>query len=570
LVVPLSAPTDGTHFHDLNTALGGAASNDIIQIEPNSAPGGATVNTLVTIQGDPTSTPGSLPQLGDLTIGTSNVTLTSLNLHNVTINGSVNHTTISSSLAGQIRDMGGSGNGFLTLKNNVFTDAVALNGNTSGATDDLIQNNVFARQTQLGFVETLGIAQANGTVVEGNTLTETGFDGIGVASSTGVIIKNNTINVGNGAAGNGITVGYTVQSGVSTSATITDNVIHNPTGNGILVFKGFTSSPLSVFLSGNDLVDNKVGVNIQGDGTSVGTIDLGGGSLGSGGNNNFHLFDGKSGHFAIQTSGASGDTIQAKNNLFTGTPSAAINAPGETVNATALSANVAFIQRLYEDYLHRAAGGSEVNTWLSMLAQGRQAVINGISHLQEAETVLVDGLYQRLLGRSAIGDSGAAGWIKALQSGTTEEQVIVGITSSQEFYDRANGLVNSGTPDQRFVIALYRLVLGRQTDPSSSEIAGWVAAVQSMGRATLTQDLLGTTEFRQKAVTALYFVDPTLISTGAYPSIPVQWIGGTLPVLLHRSTAPMMNEINAWANSSMDLLRIEAALAATDEFFTNG
>ena len=42
LVVPLSAPTDATHFHDLTTALGASAANDTIQIEPNSVPGGAT------------------------------------------------------------------------------------------------------------------------------------------------------------------------------------------------------------------------------------------------------------------------------------------------------------------------------------------------------------------------------------------------------------------------------------------------------------------------------------------------------------------------------------------------
>jgi parallel beta-helix repeat protein len=568
-VVPLSAPTDGTHFHDLGTALGAAATNDTIQIEPNSAPGGATVSTLVTIQGDPASTPGSLPQLGDLTIAVSDGTLTNLNLHNVIINGGVNHTTISSSLAALVAGLGGSGNGFLTLKNNVFTDAVSLIGNTSGATNDLIENNVFARQTQFGFAETLGLAEANGTVIEGNTMTETGFNGITVAGSTGVIIRNNTIRVGNGAAGNGIYVIADV-TGVSTSVTITDNVIKNPTGNGILIIKGFTGGPLSVFLSGNDLVNNLVGVNMQGDGTSVGTIDLGGGSLGSAGNNDFHLFDGKSGHFAIVTSGASGDTIQAQNNLFTGTPSAAINAPGETVNATSRTANTAFIQRLFEVYLHRAAGGSDLNTWLPMMANGRQAVINGISHSQEAETVLVDGLYQRLLGRTAIGDSGAAGWIQALQSGMTEEQVVTSIVSSTEFYYRGNALVNSGTPDQRYVVALYRLVLGRQTDPPASEIAGWVSALPSMGRAGLAQALLGTAEFRQRVVTALYFADPTLISTGAYPSIPVQWVGGTLPDLLHRSTAPAMSAVNGWVNSGLDVLSIEAALAASDEFFSNG
>jgi len=80
----------------------------------------------VTVQGDPASTPASLPQLGDLTIAVSGVTLTNLNLHNVTINATFNHTTIASSLAAQIQDMGGSGNGFTILRNNVITNAAAL------------------------------------------------------------------------------------------------------------------------------------------------------------------------------------------------------------------------------------------------------------------------------------------------------------------------------------------------------------------------------------------------------------------------------------------------------------
>jgi hypothetical protein len=571
-VVPLSTPTDATHFHDLASAVAAAAGNDTIQIEPNSVPGGATVNQLVTIQGDPASTPANLPQLGDLTIAASDVTLTNLNLHNVIINATFNHTTISNSLAARIQDQGGSGNGFTTLRNNVITDAVLLSGNTAGTTDDLVDGNIFARQTTSGFVETLSVDMADGTVIQGNVVTVTsgGLNGIGVASSTNVTIRGNTVRVAGGGVLGGIIVGFVVSSGVSTSVTITDNIVQTGSSTGISLNKGFPSSPLSVALAGNDLVNNQVGVSIIGDGASVGTVDLGGGSLGSAGNNDFRLFDGSGGHFAIQVSSASGDTIQAQNNLFTGNPAAAISAPGETVNATALSADAAFVERLYANYLHRQASAGEVAGWLPLVAANRQAVVKGIGGSPEAFSVLVDGLYQRLLGRSATGDAGSSAWVKALLSGKTEEQVIAGIAGSPEFFDRATQLASTGSADQRFVIALYHLVLGRQADPSAAEVAGWVVALPGLGRAGVVQGLLASAEFRSQAVTAMYFADVSVASTPAFPSIPAQWVGSTLADWLHRSSAPSAVEVNGWVNSGLDVLTIEASLATSTEFFSNG
>jgi hypothetical protein len=572
-VVPLSTPTDTTHYHDLTSAVAAAATKDTIQVEPLSKPGGATVNKPVTIQGDLASSPGTLPPLGNLTIAASNVTLTNLSLNNVTITGGVNHTTIASSLVSQVQDQGGSGSGFTTLRNNVITSDALLRGNTSAATNDLIEDNVFARQTTAGGLYSLFLSNANGTTVQGNTFTGIIANGdIGVDDSTGVLIRNNTVRMAAPYLGD-IVVGAEGTAGVATSVTIADNVVQ--TGSyelytGIAVFKNYTDSSLSVTLSGNDVVNNKIGVSIMGDGTSFGTVDLGGGSPGSSGNNDFRLFTGTLGRFAIQALGAPGDTIAAQNNLFTGSPAAAIAAPGATVNATSQSANAAFIQRLYEDYLHRAASTSEVAVWLPMLANGRQAVVNSIAHSEEAEIVLVDGLYHRLLGRTALGDSGAWGWIKGLEKGMTEEQVITGIASTPEFYSRANGLVSSGTPDQRFVISLYHLVLGRQADPSSAEVAGWVGQLPSIGRAGVVQKLLASSEYRQQAVIALYFTDPLVVSTAAYPSIPSQWVGSTLPNLLHRSGPPTMAELNGWVSSSLDVLTIEARIAATDEFFSNG
>jgi hypothetical protein len=83
----------------------------------------------------------------------------------------------------------------------------------------------------------------------------------------------------------------------------------------------------------------------------------------------------------------------------------------------------------------------------------------------------------------------------------------------------------------------------------------------------VAQAFLASTEYHSRAVTALYFADPTAGSTGALPSIAAQWVGSTLPDLLHRSAAPATAEIAGWVNSGLDVLRIEASIANSSEFF---
>src|SRR5262249_46852931 len=83
LVVPLGQPADNvTPFPNLATAIGvGTTVNgDVIQVEPGSVPGGATVNKVLTLQGDPHSGPPSLPQVGPLTLAVAGVILQNLNL----------------------------------------------------------------------------------------------------------------------------------------------------------------------------------------------------------------------------------------------------------------------------------------------------------------------------------------------------------------------------------------------------------------------------------------------------------------------------------------------------------
>jgi hypothetical protein len=124
----------------------------------------------------------------------------------------------------------------------------------------------------------------------------------------------------------------------------------------------------------------------------------------------------------------------------------------------------------------------------------------------------------------------------------TEEQVLSQILGSQEFYDRAQTLVSSGTPDERYVQALYQALLGRSA--STDEVAGWVGALSLEDRSSAALGFLQSQEFR------------TDVFQGYYDT------------LLHRAGDP--TELSGWVNSGLDLRSVRAGFEASDEFFANG
>jgi hypothetical protein len=87
-------------------------------------------------------------------------------------------------------------------------------------------------------------------------------------------------------------------STAGTTATINSNVFDTQ-GAGTGLSLESMNSLSSISVQGNNFRSNLVGVFIQGDGTTAGTIDLGGGSLGSTGGNDFRGT--KSGGFTVAT-----------------------------------------------------------------------------------------------------------------------------------------------------------------------------------------------------------------------------------------------------------------------------
>ena len=101
----------------------------------------------------------------------------------------------------------------------------------------------------------------------------------------------------------------------------------------------------------------------------------------------------------------------------------------------------AWVRQLYRHVLSRDASDGEVAGWVAVLAQGhpRSAVARGFLLSTERLSTVVNGYYQHLLGRS-IDPAGRSTWVSAIQQGARTEQIIGGIVSSEEYFQRAQVL----------------------------------------------------------------------------------------------------------------------------------
>src|SRR5262249_15324481 len=157
----------------------------------------------------------------------------------------------------------------------------------------------------------------------------------------------------------------------------------------------------------------------------------------------------------------------------------------QTFTLTVLTPNHQFVEALYLDDLGRPGDLNNLNDagyWVNLLDSGtldQSAVAAGVVHSHEALTHLVTGWYQTYLGRTPQGGEeqywviqlaqgqtqeqflgGAVGKtpfvIPGESQGQTEEQVLSDFLSSNEFFNRAQTLVGSGTPQERYVQSLYQ------------------------------------------------------------------------------------------------------------------
>jgi hypothetical protein len=209
-----------------------------------------------------------------------------------------------------------------------------------------------------------------------------------------------------------------------------------------------------------------------------------------------------------------------------------------------LDAQHRFVQVLYLNALGRVGSAAELNAWVNFLNSpggSTLAVATDIEGSAEARDHLVKTWYRTFLGRSAVGGE-ELGFVNALLQGQSEEQVLGILLGSPEFYQHAQTLVSSGTTDQRFVEALYLLLLNRTA--SGAEVGAWTSALPGLGRNGAAVAFESSPEFRTDLVEADY------------------------NVFLHRPADPA--SLSGWVNSSLDDFHLRLAFESSPEFFING
>jgi Ice-binding-like/MBG domain (YGX type)/Domain of unknown function (DUF4214) len=159
-------------------------------------------------------------------------------------------------------------------------------------------------------------------------------------------------------------------------------------------------------------------------------------------------------------------------------------------------ANTAYVQSLYQALLGRVGASSEVNSWLIKMNSGmtHQEVAGNFVNSTEYRQDEVDAYYEDFLHRAP--DPTSAFWVKALQSGVSEETVAEAILDSPEY--------QSAHPDSASYVAnLYIDVLGRDGDTAG--IAGWQAALTSgVSRETIVADFVTSAQANDQIVESEY------------------------------------------------------------------
>jgi hypothetical protein len=196
-------------------------------------------------------------------------------------------------------------------------------------------------------------------------------------------------------------------------------------------------------------------------------------------------------------------------------------------------------QALYLGSLKRPGSEASADA-ASELAQAtgdtRLLVADLVQRSSEAFGRLVQCFFVLFLGRAAEAGEDT-GWVAMLLGGDSEEKVLSAFLSTAEFYNRAGTLVPAGAGDERFIQALYRLLLHRPA--TDAEAGGWLSALPALGRAGVAYQLLASAEYRALQVQSFY------------------------DELLHHP-APTA-EVAVWAQSPFDLLTIRLFFEARPE-----
>jgi Domain of unknown function (DUF4214) len=160
--------------------------------------------------------------------------------------------------------------------------------------------------------------------------------------------------------------------------------------------------------------------------------------------------------------------------------------------------NACFVTSLYRDLLGRLPDSTELSNGLSFLvSNGRAVYASSLLGSDGYRTVLIQGFYQRFLGRPAS-ESEILAAIGILNGPGTDEPVIALLTGSVEYFNQAR----VGADNTQFIQAVYQDLLGRPALPA--DISIWLSFLGSHTRQELVTQILSSMEYRAVIIRAWY------------------------------------------------------------------
>jgi subtilisin family serine protease len=204
-------------------------------------------------------------------------------------------------------------------------------------------------------------------------------------------------------------------------------------------------------------------------------------------------------------------TVTATNWVGTG----AASAPSGVVVPDTTDPVERYVTKVYADLFGRQPDSSGLTSWAGSLRQGTAygAVANSITYSREFRSGLINGSYQRYLGRSADA-AGLNGWLTEMDRGMHIEGMQAGFIASPEFYAQAGG------DPRQWVANLYLTVLGRPA--GAAEIDAWTARLaQGASRQGVAIGFLYSREHLTEVVNG-YYVD--LLRRSIDPSGARSWV----------------------------------------------
>ena len=202
-------------------------------------------------------------------------------------------------------------------------DGVQVFAGTGSMTARIANNRITVGNAGDAMVLVTAGASTSYTVTSNSITANGGGDGIftnGTGSSNILTYSANTIRT----TGGGDALALFVSSSSPTRVSVVNNVLStNGLAAGLILSGG---SHFQALVQGNTFSNDLTGVNVIGNGSTSGVVDLGGGSLGSTGGNNFTSFHTATDNsFAIGLFNvASGYTITARDNFFSVPPTTVI------------------------------------------------------------------------------------------------------------------------------------------------------------------------------------------------------------------------------------------------------